>query len=119
MSGRPLAVATAIGIVLQVAMVIAGHLDPAIKAAYAIGGTGFSLIAGWIYPRMARGRWGPALAGGAIAGGAGAFVGIALSAALKDVPVSLLALGRIASVAAGLVGGALARALPAGSRARA
>jgi len=118
MNRRALAVATAIGIVLQVAMVIGGHLDPAVKAAYAIGGMGFSLIAGWIYPRMARGRWGPALAGGAIAGGVCAFVGIALSAVLKDVPVSLLALGTISSLIAGLIGGAVGRALPPAKRAR-
>ena len=61
---------------------------------------------------MARGGWAPSLGGGAIAGGVCAFIGIAVSAALKDVPPSLLILGTASSVVTGLIGGALGKLIP-------
>jgi len=114
MNRRALAIATAAGVVLQVAMVVAGHLEPAIKAAFAIGGMGFSFLAGYIFARLARASWGAALGGGAAAGAVCAAVGIAVSVALKDAPVLLLALGTVSSAVTGLIGGAVGRMLPAG-----
>lgn len=50
---------------------------------------------------------GSLLAGGALAGGTGAFVGILVSHLLGDVPASLLLLGTISSVVTGAIGAAL------------
>ena len=69
----------------------------------------FSAVAGWVYARMARGSWGDTIIGGAIAGGVCAAVGIAVSAALGDVPFSLSLLGTAVSIATGAAGAALAK----------
>jgi hypothetical protein len=102
--------ATLAGLVLQLAMVLAGHHWPAIKGSFAVGGMGFSLIAGLIFTALARGSgWPAALGGGAIAGGVCALIGIGVSAALKDVPPTLLILGTLSSVITGALGGALGK----------
>ena len=41
--------ATGIGLVLQIVMVVAGHFVPAIAGLFAVGGMGFSALAGWLY----------------------------------------------------------------------
>jgi hypothetical protein len=102
--------ATIAGLVLQLAMVLAGHQWPAIKGLFVVGGTGFSLIAGLIFMALARGSaWPVALGGGAIAGGVCGLIGIAVSAVLKDVPPALLITGTLSSVATGVLGGALGK----------
>lgn len=112
MKMRTLLIATLVGIGLQVALVLAGHVVRVLQdPGYAIGGMAFSAIAGWIYARMARGSWGDTLIGGAVAGGVCAAVGIAVSAALGDVPWTLLAIGTAGSIGAGAVGAALAKLL--------
>ncbi|PZN96670.1 MAG: hypothetical protein DCF31_02435 [Alphaproteobacteria bacterium] len=105
--------ATVIGTILQVAMVVAGHFLPALRdPGFAIGGMALSALAGWLYARTApRSAWGPALGGGAIAGGVCALIGIGVSVLLGDVPASLLALGTTASAAMGVGGAVLARLL--------
>ncbi|MFZ4687824.1 MAG: hypothetical protein ACOYLS_01170 [Polymorphobacter sp.] len=104
--------ATGIGTALQVGMVVAGHFAPVLQdPGFAIGGMGFSAVAGWLYARAAPGGWGPALGGGAIAGGVCALLGIAVSVLLGDVPASLLALGTAGSVVTGVAGAALAQIL--------
>ncbi len=57
MVGRALMVALAIGTVLQVAMTVFGHYDPPVRAMFAFGGVGFSLVAGAIFARSARSGW--------------------------------------------------------------
>ena len=110
MNNRALTIATIVGIVLQVAMVTAGHSNQSVKNLFAIGGMGFSLIAGIIYGIVARGGTVGSLAiGGATAGGICAFVGILVSHLLGDVPPSLLLLGTISSVVTGAIGGAIAK----------
>jgi len=105
-----LIIATAVGLILQLAMVVAGHYVPAIREkGFAIGGMFFSLVAGLLYARMAQAVWGGALGGGAIAGGVCAILGIAVSVALKDVPAQILLLGTMASVVTGLIGGAIGK----------
>ena len=52
---RALVVSTIIGTVLQVAMVMAGHTNKSIAALFAVGGMGFSLIAGVLYARLSGG----------------------------------------------------------------
>ncbi len=102
--------ATAIGLALQLAMVVIGHYVPAIREkGFAIGGMFFSLVAGLLYARMAQAGWGGALMGGAVAGGVCAILGIAVSVALGDVPPMILAMGTAASAVTGLIGGAVGK----------
>lgn len=106
MSSRALVIATCIGTVLQVLMVVAGHSSPRVKALFAVGGMGLSLVAGLIYAWLAAPEPATTAAlGGAIAGAICAFLGIAVSYFLGDVPVTLLALGTVSSAVTGAIGG--------------
>jgi hypothetical protein len=108
MSNRSLTIASFVGTLLQVAMVVAGHSSPAIKALFAVGGMGLSLVAGVLYARLARSATkGSASLGGLIAGAICAFLGILVSHLLGDVPASLLALGTLSSAVTGAIGGLL------------
>ena len=109
---RALVLATLLGTVLQVAMVVAGHSNKSIAGLFAVGGMGFSLIAGLAYAMWARGDGATALAvGGLVAGALCAFLGIFVSYMLGDVPLSLLALGTISSAVTGALGGWLGKFL--------
>jgi hypothetical protein len=119
MSSRPLVIATLVGTLLQVAMVVAGHSSPSVQSLFAVGGMGLSLIAGALYARLARpATKGAAATGGLIAGAICAFLGILVSYLLGDVPASLLALGTVSSAVTGALGG-LVGALTNGRRAAA
>jgi len=108
MSTRSLLTASLVGTLLQVAMVVAGHSNPAIKGLFAVGGMGLSLVAGVVYARLARATAkGSASVGGLVAGAICAFLGILVSYLLGDVPASLLALGTISSAVTGAIGGLL------------
>jgi hypothetical protein len=110
MNSRALIIATVIGTILQVAMVVVGHTNETVKGLFAVGGMGFSLVAGLIYAVSAGGGAAGSLAlGGAVAGGVCAFIGILVSHLLGDVPMSLLALGTISSVVTGALGGWLGK----------
>lgn len=112
MKARTLIIATLVGIGLQVALVVAGHVVRALQdPGFALGGMAFSAIAGWLYARMAGGRWGDTVIGGAIAGGVCAAVGIAVSAALGDVPFMLLLFGTAASIVTGVIGASIGKLL--------
>jgi hypothetical protein len=98
-------------LVAQIAMVEAGHAMPALQSpGFAIGGTTISLIAGLVAGRGSRSALG-ALGNGALAGGLGALIGIALSAWHGDVPASLLGMGTGASTLAGMIGATLTHGL--------
>ena len=108
MSSRSLVIASLVGTVLQVAMVVAGHTSPAIAGLFAVGGMGLSLLAGFIYARLARpATKGSAAIGGLAAGAICAFLGILVSYLLGDVPASLLALGTASSAVTGAIGGVI------------
>ena len=108
----PLVRSTAVGTVLQLAMVVAGHYVPAIKGQFMVGGLSISAVAGLLYSLWSKGG-SPAAAvkGGAIAGGGSAFLGILVSNLLKDVPAAVLGFGTAGSVVTGIVGGFLGRFL--------
>ncbi len=107
-----LIIATAVGLFLQLAMVVVGHYVPAIREkGFAVGGMFFSLVAGFIYARMAHAGWGGACGGGAIAGGLCAVLAIAVSVTLKDVPAQILVIGTSASIVTGVIGGAVGKLL--------
>ena len=55
LNSRALLIATIVGTVLQVAMVVAGHSNKSIANLFAFGGMGISLVAGLVYAMMARG----------------------------------------------------------------
>lgn len=111
LSKESLLVATTVGLILQLIMVVAGHYSPSVKAGFAIGGMLISLLAGLIYVRLSPGGWAGACLGGAIAGGVCAIIGIAVSVWLKDVPTQILWLGTSASVVTGLIGGAIGKVI--------
>src|SRR6476646_10115291 len=85
MSSRSLLIASLVGTLLQVVMVVAGHSSPAIKGLFAFGGMGISLVAGVIC----------------------AFIGILVSYLLGDVPGLLLLMGTLSSAVTGAIGGLL------------
>ena len=110
LNSRALMIATIVGTVLQVAMVVAGHSNKSIANLFAVGGMGFSLVAGIVYAVVARGGTTSSLAiGGLVAGALCAFIGIFVSYMLHDVPMSLLALGTISSAVTGAIGGAVGK----------
>ena len=110
MSTSALLISTAVGTVLQTAMVVAGHSNRAIANLFAVGGMSLSLIAGALYAVLARDTTlGAAVIGGGVAGGVCALIGIFVSYVLKDVPATLLALGTLSSAVTGAIGGWLGR----------
>ena len=111
MNIKAIVIATAIGTIFQVGMVVIGHFVPAVKGLFGPGGMILSLLAGFLFARLAGITWSDAVIGGGCAGAACAFLGIAVSFLLRDVPASLLALGTVASAVAGVVGGAIAKAI--------
>ncbi|MEX2570202.1 MAG: hypothetical protein WD737_02785 [Gemmatimonadota bacterium] len=115
-TSRPLAMALAIGTVLQLTMVIGGHYSPAVAMLFAVGGMLISMLAGTIYG-VRSGAVGRAAAwGGALAGGGCALLGIGVSVALGDVPASVLLFGTMSSAVTGALG-SLASALVTARRA--
>ncbi len=114
MNSRAVLLATILGTVLQIAMVLAGHSNPSVANLFALGGMGFSLVAGFAVAIFSRQSTSSSLSlatGGAIAGGICALVGILVSFMLGDVPASLLALGTLSSVVTGAIGGWLGKFL--------
>lgn len=120
LNSRALLLATVVGTIVQVAMVTAGHSNKSIAGLFAVGGMGFSLVAGLLYATWARGGSTSSLAvGGSIAGAVCALIGIFVSYMLGDVPMSLLALGTISSAATGAIGGWIGKFLFRGGAAMA
>ena len=109
---RALAIASVAGTVLQVLMVVSGHTNDSVKASFAVGGMGISLLAGVLYVVLAprSSDYSPTL-GGVVAGAVCALLGIGVSYGLGDVPASLLALGTLSSAVTGAVGGWVASKL--------
>ena len=99
--------ATAAGTALQLAMVTSGHKIAAIKGAYLIGGLLLSAVAGALYSRFSGASLTSDLIAGLIAGGVCAFIGIAVSHLLGDVPLPVLAFGTLSSAVTGLIGAAI------------
>ena len=100
-----------IGVVLQIAMVVLGHLVPPLRDWWGPGGMLISLVVGALAAPAASGVWSKAVVNGALAGGAGAFVGILIALLLHDVPPMLLVLGTVSSVVAGITGAAVTNAV--------
>lgn len=110
---HPLALATIAGTLLQLAMVTIGHGVAAVALLFAPLGVAISLVAGVLYGRWSTPGGGSSLAGGAIAGGTCAFIGIAVSLLLGDVEPVVLAFGTVSSALFGAGGGWLGRRISA------
>ena len=107
---RPLVIATAVGTIAQLAMVLTGHSVPTVANLFAIGGMALSMMAGILYGTLTADRTvSSACRGGAIAGGLAALLGIAASYAMGDVPAWVLGFGTLSSTIAGAIGGAIGR----------
>jgi len=118
MNSSALVVATGIGTVLQLAMVIAGHSNKSIAALFGILGVSISLIAGVVYAVKAKQGSTMTLAiGGLVAGGLCALIGIVVSYALGDVPALILLVGTCSSAITGAIGGAAGRLFVRGAEA--
>lgn len=101
--------ATVIGTVLQLAMVLSGHYVEFVRLhVFAVGGMAISLLAGVICARDAGQPRAQSALYGALAGGACALIGIAVSRFLGDVETSILFVGTLGSAVAGAIGGAIA-----------
>jgi hypothetical protein len=97
------------GLAAQLAMVLAGHYVAFVRdRLFAALGLLISLAAG-LWVGLAGGDWVSVIMGGAIAGGACALVGIAVSVALKDTPPAVLLFGALGSAVAGATGAVIGR----------
>ncbi len=100
---------TVVGTILQLAMVIAGHYSPAIANQFPAAGMTISGIAGLLFALWTRQKATSAAAGGVVAGGVSAFLGILVSYLLGDVPASVLGIGTAGSVITGAIGGVIGK----------
>ena len=117
---RPIAGPTLIGTGLQLAMVVAGHLSPAVAQLFAPGGMTISALAGALVALVSRpASLGSAAGRGAAAGGISAFVGILVSYFLGDVPAAVLGFGTASSAVTGAIGGLVGKVLSARAAQRA
>lgn len=106
MNRRALLNATLIGLVLQLGMVFAGHINTFVRMRlFAVLGMAISLVAGVLYAALARSSRGHNALGGCIAGGLCALIGIAVSHLLGDVPAFILVAGTLSSCVTGAIGG--------------
>jgi hypothetical protein len=102
----------ALGTILQLVMVIAGHYVAAITLLFAPIGVLISLIAGLVYAaRAGRGAATERLRVGALVGGGCALIGIAVSWLLHDVPALILVVGTASSAVSGALGAVIGRLL--------
>jgi len=103
--------ATAIGSVLQVGMVLLGLAFPSLQQGnlYPIGGTLLALGSGFLFARWVAARaLAPALLGGAFVGGFSSFLGglvAAVTGQAEPGPVLTVLIGSITGAVAGSVGG--------------
>lgn len=111
-SNSALVKSTAVGTILQLVMVVAGHYSPAIANQFAAGGMTISGIAGLLFAMWSGQKAvGAAAGGGVVAGGVSAFLGILVSHLLGDVPAAVLGFGTAGSAVTGAIGGVIGKVL--------
>ena len=101
----------AIGTVLQLAMVLAGHWVAPVAALFGPLGVTISLLVGLLWAREHAHGYGQGAGGGALVGGSCAFLGIVVSWMLGDVTAVILAFGTASSAVTGALGGLLGHRL--------
>lgn len=102
-----------VGAVLQTAMVVVGHQVVAVANLFGPLGVTIALVVGALWARQAAEGRAHAAGGGAVVGGVGALIGIAISFLLGDVGAVILAFGTLSSAATGALGGLLGNLLRA------
>ena len=104
-------IAASLGLIAQLAMIVAGHYVPVIKdKGFMVGGLLISFLAGLLYAKLALNLgWPSAILDGGLAGGGCAAIAIGASVLLKDTPASILLLGTLSSVVTGLIGGVIGK----------
>lgn len=93
-----------LGIVLQVAMVLAGHWNATVLGLSAVLGVGIPLVLGAVYGASGPTSAKDAMAGGFLIGLVGAVLGVLLAILLGDALWSLLTFAPLSSAVAGLLG---------------
>ena len=97
-----------VSIVLQVAMVVAGHFSMEFRNLSPIFGMGIPVIVGWWYGATAASNNKAALTNGFLIGFIGAFLGVLLAVLLKHGGgLAFLLLAPLSSGVTGLIGGIL------------
>lgn len=101
--------AAGIGTVLQVVMVVVGHLAPSLQqmGLFPIAGTLIGGITGWLAGRGTSGGTGAKAGSGAVAGGVAGALGSLVSTALGDVPLANIAIAGGSTFVTGAIGAAL------------
>ena len=108
--GSALLKSTALGTLLQLVMVVAGHFAPVIAGFYAAGGMAIAGVTGLLYSIWGgKESVGGAALGGAAAGGLSACLGILASHFMGDVPTTVLGVGMAGSAVTGAIGGMVGR----------
>ena len=111
-AGNPLLKATAIGTLLQVLMVVCGHLMPQVAQLFPVLGTGLGGLTGLLFGLFNKGATGGALVGGAAAsGGIAGLLGSAVSMALGDATAATIGIATGSTAVAGAIGGFLGKML--------
>ncbi|MCC7052983.1 MAG: hypothetical protein IT355_06910 [Gemmatimonadaceae bacterium] len=119
MGSNPIVKSTAIGVVLQLAMVLLGKAVPSLGAMpnfFAICGTVVAALTGAIAGRATTGTAGAAATSGAAAGGASSVVGGLLAVATGQWPgfaVAQLLFPAISGAAGGGIGGVISKMMKA------
>ena len=100
------------GTALQVAMVVIGHLAPALQemGLFPIAGTLIGGVTGWLASTGTAGAMGAKVGSGALAGGVAGAIGSLVSTALGDVPLGNIAIAGGSTLVTGAIGAALAKA---------
>lgn len=99
------------GVVLQVAMVVAGHFEERILLLSGILGTGIPVVLGLWYGATVPRGYREALKGGFLVGFVGAVVGVLVAIALGDQPWMLLTFAPLSSGITGVLGAGIGAAL--------
>ena len=99
------------GIVLQIAMVIAGHFNETVLGLSALLGTGIPFVLGAILGVKGARSFGNASLGGFLIGIVGAVIGVLLAIFLGDAAWTLLTFAPLSSGITGLLGAVLSFAV--------
>lgn len=102
------------GVVLQLAMVVAGHFVDAVLMLSGILGTVIPLVLGLWYGSAEPVDYKEASKGGFLIGITGAFIGVLAAIFMGDQPWMLLSFAPVSSGVTGVIGSVIGRAMPGG-----
>jgi hypothetical protein len=95
-----------VGVVLEIALMIATHFIPFIeRQGFLLGGMTISAVAGYLYAMDTGKGYFTSATMAAIVGGAAALIGVGISVAMRDAPTRVVPLFTTICVVTGAVGG--------------